>query len=225
MLLHWPAQIFIIMFFSTRNNPKSHNSVSKVKRKPKGKNRCNRNNPFSIWKRVGEWQEKERKGQNKFKRLLGNQSSGSHKELNWFQSPYLNDSDISTSDDKKMRAFMSARLWPGQEGAVHSACTESYLCWQTQSSKAQNLLSTQMPFTWLLNTLYTDVEATDFTWGIWRGAQAHSHAQHTETRLCSSVRWCGENPWERLPPGGHLGEAPPCWRRNNLIAAHGFPPS
>ena len=112
---------------------------------------------------------------------------------------------------------MSARLWPGQEGAVHSACTESYLCWQTQSSKAQNLLSTQMPFTWLLNTLYTDVEATDFTWGIWRGAQAHSHAQHTETRLCSSVRWCGENPWERLPPGGHLGEAPPCWRRNNLM--------
>ena len=104
---------------------------------------------------------------------------------------------------------MSIRLWPGQEGAVHSTCIESYLYWQTQSSKAQNLLSTQMPFTWLLHTLYTDVEATDFTWGIWCGAQAHSNAQHTETRLCSSVRWYGENPWERLPPGGHLGEAPP----------------
>ena len=76
---------------------------------------------------------------------------------------------------------MSIRLWPGQERAVHSACIESYLYWQTQSSKAQNLLSTQMPFTWLLHTLYTDVEATDFTWGVWCGAQAHSHVQHTET--------------------------------------------
>ena len=93
------------MFFSTRNNPRSHNSVSKVKRRPKGKKKNATETIPLVFGR--EWGVAgERKGQNKFKWLLGNQSSGSHKELNWVQFPYLNDSDISTSDDKKKNACL-----------------------------------------------------------------------------------------------------------------------
>ena len=128
---------------------------------------------------------------------------------------------------------MSIRLWPGQERAVHSACIESYLYWQTQSSKAQNLLSTQMPFTWLLHTLYTDFILHTLLYSLYRhrGYRFYmgglvwctgslTRSTHRNLSLCSSVRWCGENPWERLPPGGHLGEAPPFRRRNNWIADH-----